>query len=226
MASNLASSRRWNGEIPADGLRRKGVMGAVLAAGQSSRMGSPKALLEWNGRTFIERAVRALLDGGCAGVIAVVGDGHDRAARLAEAAGATVVVNPDPGSTQLDSLRLAVLASRGAAGIAMLPVDHPAVRAETVARVLDQFRPEADIKVVRPIYDGRGGHPTLFSSSSFELLLGGALRGGARELVHACANETVEVPVLDMGSRFDVDTPDDLRRLRELLSTATQRSHP
>ena len=107
------------------------VVGLVLAAGRSSRMGEPKALLNLNGRTFIETAIAALRDGGCDPVLAVVAS-HP-AARLAAAAGA-IAVSGEPRGEQIDSLRRGLDAVEGAAAVAVLPVDHPKVRAATTSR--------------------------------------------------------------------------------------------
>lgn len=178
-------------------------------------MGTPKALLELDGRTFVERAIEALLLGGCDPVLAVVGVGGGAAAatQLARAAGAEVIVNPIEGSEQIDSLRLALSKlPQGVLGAAVMPVDVPRVSNELVAELLDAFLREG-VPLALP-RDGSGhGHPVVFARELFPELLRPDLPEGARTVVHAHIGEAVEVRVNDPQMLADVDTPDDFRRL-------------
>lgn len=193
------------------------IAGIVLAAGRSRRMGSPKAFLRLDGRTFLERAVTALRDGGCGRVTVVTGPADDTVAReIADAAaqlGAEVAVNPDPASEQADSLRAGLRALGGDAEAAVvLPVDVPGVTAKLVRAVIGAFRAGA-APVAQP-YDGtRHGHPVLFARATWPQLLHGPLPDGARTVIHAHAAERAEVRVPALHP--DVDTPDDYRRLLE-----------
>src|SRR5437870_412265 len=108
--------------------------GIVLAAGASTRMGSPKPLLETDGTTFLERAVHLLREAGCRYVIAVVRD-DDWIERLADVSGAAVVVNEADESEQIDSLRLGIAhLPEDSQAVVVLPVDFPRVKLETVKR--------------------------------------------------------------------------------------------
>jgi molybdenum cofactor cytidylyltransferase len=193
------------------------IAGIVLAAGRSSRMGEPKALLVYAGATFLQRAVRALRDGGCGRVIVVMGAPTDPAAASIAAQArkldADVAVNDAAHSEQVDSLRAGLLAvAADADAVVVLPVDVPAVDARAVRAVVDAFAARG-APVVRASFDGRNGHPVLFSRALFAELLGGDLPEGARTVIHrhAAASEGVAVP--DAGVVADVDTPDDYRRL-------------
>jgi molybdenum cofactor cytidylyltransferase len=179
-------------------------------------MGSAKALLTLGDVPFIERAVRALQDGGCRPLIVVVGVGaeHEAAATLAESLGASVVINDNPRSEQIDSLRLAMESvPAGAAGVLVSPVDIPLVSASLVDALIAAF--EASGKaLVLPGRDGRHGHPVLFGRALFDELLRDPLPGGARDVVHAHLHEAVVVEIQEEMILKDVDTPEDLRRFR------------
>ncbi len=178
--------------------------GIVLAAGRSRRMGSPKPLLEVGDDTFLTAAVAALREGGCAQVVAVVGDAETAAA--ARKAGAAVVMG-DPDAEQVDSLRAGLRALPPEATAALvLPVDHPLVRAPTV-RALLAAAVRSPGAVIRPVHGGRPGHPTLFPRSLWPALADPALPEGARSVVDAPTTETVDVPVDDPGVLADIDTP-------------------
>jgi xanthine dehydrogenase accessory factor len=186
------------------------ILGIVLAAGRSERMGRPKALLRLGEQSFLRAAVEALRGGGCADVVAVVASAD--AETEARSAGARVVWNDAVRSEQIDSLRLALGAAGDAASAAVvLPVDHPLVRPDTVRALVDTHarRPEA---VVRPFRHGRAGHPALFPRPVWAALRHDALPAGARSVVEDPAIETFDVPVDDDGVLTDIDTPDAYAR--------------
>jgi molybdenum cofactor cytidylyltransferase len=183
----------------------------VLAAGRSSRMGEPKPLLELDGQSFIERAVHTLRDGGCRVVVAVVNEDADWTARLADVTGALVVLNDHPEAEQIDSLRLALPhIPDDAAGALVLPVDHPKVRTETVAALIDAFRAQP-APIVRPTHRGRPGHPTLFARTLFTEMMQGDLPHGARSVIERHERDVRDIDVDDPGVVVDVNTPDDYR---------------
>ena len=182
--------------------------GVIPSAGASVRMGRPKALLPVQGETFLQRTVGALQGGGCAPVLVVVAKGESRLAAEAEAAGARVLINPDPGEGPITSLRIALAAlDAPVPGIAYLPVDHPMVRAHTVARLLDAARTGGTLLTV-PTHRGKRGHPAIFSASLFAELTDPALVGGARTVVHRHLERATKLEVDDPGVLVDIDTPD------------------
>lgn len=184
-----------------------GVAGVVPCAGRSTRMGTSKALLDAGGRSFLAAVVGSLVGGGCDPVVVVVGPGQDDEARRARAAGAVVLENPEPGEGPITSLRLAlaVLGSE-VEGVAFLPVDHPLVAPETVARLIGTLR-SGDAPLVLPTVDGRHGHPALFRRSLFAELAAPDLEEGARSVVHRHLERAALVEVDDAGTVTDIDTP-------------------
>lgn len=187
------------------------VAGVVPAAGASTRMGRPKALLDAGGRSFVAAVVGALVGGGCDPVLVVVGPGQDDVARRAKAAGALVLENADPGEGPITSLRLALAAvGEGADAVAVLPVDHPLVLPETVAALVDAFR-GADAPLALPVHQGKRGHPALLGRALFPELLRADLEGGARTVVHAHLDAALLLEVDDAGVVADIDTPEAYR---------------
>ncbi len=189
------------------------VDGIVLAAGRSSRMGRPKGELPLGGSTFLDRCIGALLGGGCRSVIVVLG-----AAREADVPRENVRYshNPDPASEPIDSIRIALEAlPADSLAVAVLPVDTPAVRPETVRDLLEALRaaPGPSAPVVRPVYEGVPGHPTLFPRALFPELCRRDLPRGAESVVQAHGRLDVEVP--DRGVVTNVNTPEDYERLVE-----------
>ena len=186
------------------------VDGIVLAAGRSSRMGRDKAALELGGSTFLERAAATLRDGGCQAIVAVTSESQSANLPM----GVAAAINPDPGSQQIVSIRIGIAALSGDTdAVVILPVDAPAVRADTVSRLIQTFR-AIHAPIVRPIHDGRPGHPTLFARAVFEELAESDLPRGAESVVERHATDRVDVPVDDAAIAQNVNTPEDYNRLR------------
>lgn len=198
------------------------VPAAILAAGRSSRMGRPKALLTLAPHeTFLSRAVRTLREGGADEVLLVVG--HD-AARLRAAVErdrlpVRIVENPRYGEGQLSSLLTAIelVDHPGVAGLLVTLVDVPLVSAETVRAVIDTYR-RSGAPIVRPARDGRHGHPVLFDRSVFGDLRRADPAQGAKAVLRARRGEILDVPVTDEGAFVDIDTPDDYDRIAKHLA--------
>jgi molybdenum cofactor cytidylyltransferase len=169
------------------------------------RMGRPKALLEIEGRTFLNLVADALRDGGCDQVIVVVPEDpllHE----AAEGTGAQVVTNPDPGEGPITSLRLAIQESGpDTQGVIYHPVDHPLVLSSSVAAVVQAAKPRPLLVV--PMLGDERGHPTYFDAELFAEFLDPHLEGGARTVVHRHLNDAVLVSLDDEGIRADIDTP-------------------
>jgi molybdenum cofactor cytidylyltransferase len=171
-------------------------------------MGRPKGLLPIDGRSFLRRTVDALQGGGCEPVLVVVAETERDLAAEAEAAGALVLENPDPGEGPITSLRLALARLAGTVdGLAYLPVDYPLVRADTVAKLLDRSGRSRALLTL-PTHHGERGHPAVFASALFVELEDPSLEGGARTVVHRHLADALLVEVDDPGVLADIDTPE------------------
>lgn len=193
------------------------ICGIVLAAGRSRRMGEPKALLRAGDETFLQHAVNALREGGCAYVVVVTARLDDETAReIAEEAAALdagIAVNPAPDSEQADSLRIGLMSLPPEAEAAVVaPVDVPDVSGVLVRAVIDAHR-RTGAPVALPAREGRHGHPVLFARRVFGELMRPGLPQGARTVIHAHAADLAEVPVDALPP--DLDTPEEYRRWRQ-----------
>jgi molybdenum cofactor cytidylyltransferase len=194
----------------------------ILSAGESSRMGTPKALLpDPDGRPFIARIARTFAAAGVSNLVVVTGTQHDA---IVEAINAdrtpiapTFVRNPDPSRGQVSSLWVGLDAAvtPELEGLLVTLVDIPLVRPATVRQVIDAWT-TSRAPIVRPAVGERHGHPVLFDREVFAALRNAPLTEGARAVVHANADRIVNVPVDDEGCLLDVDTPADYQ---ELLNT-------
>jgi len=190
------------------------VAGIVLAAGRSSRMGSPKPLLELGGETFLARAVRVLREGGCDPVVVIVPPNQAAGpmGQMAREGGAVAVENPEPSAEPIDSIQIGLGEMEDDAAAALvLPVDVPVAGPEAIRAVLAGWR-AAPAPIARPVHGGKPGHPVLFARAVWDDLSAPDLPNGARDVVHRYHHEILEVEVSDPGILVDIDTPEDLAR--------------
>ncbi len=188
------------------------VVGILLAAGESRRMGFPKPLLQVDDETFVAHLAAAMLKV-VARLIVVMGAHADRVRpAIPTDPRIAMVNNPDWVRGQLSSIKAGIRALPADAPAALVHLtDHPTVRAETFAAVVDAYR-RSGKPIVIARYDGHRGHPVLFDRSIFAELLDAPEDRGARVVVNADASRIVYSNVEDPGILLDLDTPEDLAR--------------
>lgn len=185
----------------------------LLAAGESRRMGSPKALLHYQGQTFIHRICTAFLTAGVDELIVVLGARAEEIGHALPAYPALrSVVNSRYSQGQLSSLMVGIgaLSPESEAAIVNL-VDHPLVSSETIKAVIGSFR-AAPLPIVIASYQGKRGHPVLFSSQMYGEILAAPLDQGAKVVVRKDPARVREIPLDDPGILADIDTPEEYRR--------------
>ncbi len=191
------------------------VVGIVPAAGRSTRIGSPKPLLDAGGVTFLDRVTTALREGGVSSTLIGVRDSGGPVHAAALRTGATVFVPDDVELGPIATVRTALhmlSAENATAGILLLPVDMPLVTARTVRALLEAFQAAPDAPLVLPVQGGRDGHPVLFARVLFPELLDPTLEGGARTITRRHRSAARKVPVEDRGIHLDIDSLPDYRR--------------
>ena len=190
------------------------IFGVVLSAGESSRMGRPKALLPIDGQTFIERIVGALKRGGIERIVVVLGFNADALRQQISHLPVEILVNPDHKLGQLSSLQVAVRHLQAALycdGVMIHLVDHPYIDPRLVRLMLQRFE-ESKCSIVVPRHQSKRGHPVIFSRALFDELLGAPLDQGAKAVVNAHRQETLEIETDDAGITVDIDTPELYRQ--------------
>ncbi len=190
----------------------------ILAAGESTRMGTPKALLaDADGRSFVARIAQTFGDAGLDQLVVVTGRHHDAIVHALAADGlsdrVSCVRNPDPSRGQISSLWVGLDAVMRPEldAVLMTLVDVPMVRASTVRAVIDGWR-QSRAPIVRPAIGDRHGHPVLFDRAVFDELRRAPLDEGAKAVVHAHAGGVINVDVDDEACLIDIDTPGDYER--------------
>jgi molybdenum cofactor cytidylyltransferase len=176
-------------------------------------MGTPKALLDYRGETFLGRLIR-VLGAVCDPVIVVLGYHADQI-REATSARAQFVVNPDPARGQLSSLQTALGEVPGdAEGFLFMPVDSPAAEPATIERIVEAFRGEEKPLLVIPRHEGLRGHPVCARRELIAEFLALPAEGRAKEVVRRHADRTCYLDTGDAGVLSDIDDPEAYRVLQ------------
>ena len=185
----------------------------LLAAGESKRMGRPKQLLEWQGKTLIERSLESLSNSAADEIILVLGHEADRIKETLTALPIKIAINPDYKQGMASSLRRGLLAmDPGSEAFLVLLADQPGIGPEIINTLIRAFQ-QADPKrgIVRPVYRGRPGHPVLIGVQYRNEAL--ELRGdvGARRILMNHPEDILEIAVETDAVLKDIDTPAEYR---------------
>jgi nicotine blue oxidoreductase len=188
----------------------------LLAAGEGSRFGQPKALVELDGQTLAERGVGLLRAGGADPILVVTG------AVPVELDGTLTVDNPRWRSGMGSSLRAALQAlseagrgpdiGPGIGAVVVALADQPLVGAEAVARLIAAYRGGASVAVAA--YDGQPRNPVLLAREHWPEVIATATGDqGARTFLRTRPELVTLVECGDTGRPDDIDTPADLARI-------------
>ena len=190
--------------------------GVILAGGRSTRMGTPKALLDFRGEPFVVRLLEALEALDLKTRVVVVGPDSLRTRAAISGHSCLVVENPDVEAGPIGSLRRALesLESISPPAALVWPVDLPHVHVSTAERLVEAYR-RRHAAITLPTFAGRRGHPVIWDQRLFAELRTSeaATREGARAVLHAHAAEIESVPVDDPAVIDFINTPADYERL-------------
>jgi CTP:molybdopterin cytidylyltransferase MocA len=198
------------------------VAAIILAAGESTRMGRPKALLDWGGRTLLQHQIDTFSEAGCEPVVVVLGArAHQIRARTQCGGPCRLVENAAYRSGRSSSLRIGGMTlDDDVEAILIASVDGPSSLSTTRA-LIEAWRQSAS-RIIVPRFSGRNGHPTLFD---------GALLGELRELQEstlglksvrsAHADSTQFIDCNDPWIRLNLNTPEQYSAARAAHGGAT-----
>jgi CTP:molybdopterin cytidylyltransferase MocA len=179
--------------------------GLIIAAGASTRMGTPKQLLRLNGETLLDRAVRIAGQADLSPLIVVLGAAESEIRAACDLSGTTIVSNLDWREGMGSSIAVGVHALDDAAGVIVMTCDMPAVAVDHLRELFGSGN------VTASAYAERKGVPAFFPRSVFPALM--MLRGdtGARELLRSA--DAVKLP----NGELDIDTPEDWSAAQKLF---------
>ncbi len=185
------------------------VSAIFLAAGESKRMGKPKLLLPFNNSTILEQAVDNLLNSRVDEVIVVVGNrAREMIEKLAKRP-VKIAVNPAYREGMSTSIARGLsLVDRKTLAIMLVLADQPLIDKETINKLIETFLSH-DKGIAIPAYQGKRGHPIIFSAKYKKELL--ELKGdvGGRQIIREHPDDVLEVAVNSPSINIDIDTIDN-----------------
>ena len=190
------------------------VAAIILAAGGSSRFGRAKQLIEFEGSTLLERAIRAAQDGKCEPVIVVMGSGAPELHEAINSKGVLGVKNADwergIGSSIRSGLHQLLELSADSKAVILLVCDQPFVTGAIVNGLIQAWR-DTGKAIVASSYSGTLGVPALFGSFCFNELLHLPDDSGAKPVIMKSPERVAAFPFPEGAT--DIDTPADYESL-------------
>ena len=186
------------------GQKKIGFAGLILAGGEGKRFGGPKAFATLpDGRTFLEACAATLIGAGASPVVATLPPGTEDP----RIDGLVSLTLPEPGMDMFGSLRTGLsrlIETARWQKVAVLPVDHPLVKADSIVTLVNTNVPSAI-----PSFRGKHGHPVCMDRLVVERILAGELAGPTlRDVLRTIG--AIDVLVDDIGVVTNCNTPEAL----------------
>jgi len=198
----------------------------VLAAGQSRRMGVQKLLLPFGSKTVISHIVDQLTASSVEEVQVIVGCHGKRVSRELSGRPVSIANNSNYKSGMLSSVRCGLHAmTQQCRAVLVILGDQPSVTTKLIDQMLKKYA-STEKQILVPLYQGKRGHPIMFSASYCEEILTHYDNVGLRGLLHAHKDDIFELSVTASGVLSDMDYPEDYQRELALLKEQNEENIP
>ncbi len=196
-----------------------GISAILLAAGESKRMGTMKALLPWKGSTLLEYQVTTLMDAGVDEICLVVGHKHEEVGNPVKGtSGLKLVVNENYMEGKTTSIKTGLnVIDPATETILILSVDQPRT-SEILSTILKSHK-STDKLITYPTYKNKGGHPIIFNSKLRPDLNNiSEAHEGLREITHKYSHTINLVPFDSVIVTLDLNAPHNFKEAVELFA--------
>ena len=186
----------------------------ILAAGESSRFGRPKQLVQFRGKSLVRRVVDAAKDANCSAIVVVLGSKREQIERELKETAAIVAENEDwrrgIGSSIRVGVESAVNQVPDIEAIVLLTCDQPFLKTDTIERLIAMYE-KTKKAIVASSYSETLGVPALFDRSCFQELLALDDETGAKTIILSNRERVAELLFLE--GKIDIDTVADYEKL-------------
>jgi molybdenum cofactor cytidylyltransferase len=184
------------------------ISGLILAAGESSRIGTPKALLKIGAGTFVERIVNVLHNNGIQNIILVAGSHYEEIRRNTN--DVTIVFNALHAFGQFSSLQAGLRELPAQAeSVIVWPVDLPLVQSDTITALIEAAEKNP---ITVPVYHGKKGHPVIYATETIRKILSMEPTQTGKDLFEYFEGRITFADVEDPAVLIDIDTPEDYEK--------------
>jgi molybdenum cofactor cytidylyltransferase len=193
------------------------IIGIILAAGESKRMGTPKQLLPWGETIILQRVADVAAASKLDMVLVILGSRAKEIAPKIKLPPKTFILFNNNYREGMDStVKCGIKNSpTGTEAYMLLLGDQPQISMALIDRLIETYRSDKR-GIVMPYYNGKSGHPVIFDAKYREELLAISDRG-AKEVVENHADEIVEVIVNSADVLTDIDTPQEYREALKMM---------
>jgi molybdenum cofactor cytidylyltransferase len=189
----------------------------ILSGGASSRMGSPKALLPYQGRAFLDHLLEVTHHPKIGVRRVVLGADAEPIAKTIDLAADEIVINAEWQKGQLSSIQAALHSlPPGTDGMLLCLIDHPLISAALIDDLIARFY-ASHAPIVLPVFEGKRGHPVLFSAKLYLELQNASLELGARSVVWAHKAEIQECHTVEEGCVLNLNDPETFARVTNAI---------
>ncbi len=184
----------------------------ILAAGESKRMGEPKMLLPFGGKTIIEAVAESVVSSEVDGSLVVVGAEKERIEETIRDYGIKSVFNPDFQSGMLSSVQCGFKAvPEGTRAVLVVLGDQPRISSGIINQLI-QASKKTGKGIVLPVYEGERGHPVIIDMKYKEEVENLSPDVGLRGTVYSHPEDILEVKVDTASILMDIDDKTDYKR--------------
>jgi molybdenum cofactor cytidylyltransferase len=192
----------------------------VLAAGASTRMGTPKQLLLYQGRSFVCHAVEVAIASVCQPIVVVLGANAQRIKLEINHLPIQIVENQQWSEGMSSSIRVGLKTLNAVnpdlEAVAIALCDQPFISSQLINQLIEAYCLTGK-PIVASEYAGTLGVPALFSRALFSELMALKTTEGAKQIIGKHLHEVVGVPFPD--GAIDIDTPKDYEQLQVLVNS-------
>ncbi len=190
------------------------VAAAILAAGTSSRLGTPKQLLNLDGQSVLSHTLNAVRQSRVDLILVALGHEQARIEQLVDLSGATIVTNPDYAEGQSTSVVALVRElPQDVDAVVFVLGDQPLVEPAAIDALIDAYRSDG-ATIIQPRYAEGRGNPILIAREYFPELLDLTGDVGARPVLERHRDQITLVDVSSFSRPGDIDTTEDFEAIQ------------
>jgi molybdenum cofactor cytidylyltransferase len=179
----------------------------ILAAGSGSRIGTPKLMLEIDGKSFVNVIIDRIKIAGIKNIVCIVSEKTYEWAKK-NINDCKIVVNPEPEKGMISSVFYGMKNIDKCNGVMIIPVDHPYVETNTYKLLMMESEKNASV-IIKPKFDGKSGHPIIIPYELANKITGDDFSTGLNDIISKSGCKQVFVDVEDNGILKNINKKED-----------------